>query len=216
MSDRRVELTPTLLLNAYAAGVFPMADGADDPNLYWVDPSNRGVLPIDGLHVPRSLAKRLRRGEFAITVDRAFNDVLEGCAARSETWINGKIRELYGALHEFGYGHSVEVWVEDELVGGLYGVALGGAFFGESMFSRRTDASKVALVHLTARLRVGGFVLLDTQFVTEHLRHFGAVEISRAEYHRQLENALELDADFLRLDPETSPQEVLQLSTQKS
>lgn len=216
MSDRSLELTPTLLLNAYAAGVFPMADSADDPEIFWVDPALRGVLPLDSLHVPKSLQKRLRRADFDVTVNRAFDQVLKGCANRDETWINERIRELYVSLHEFGYGHSVEVWIDGELAGGLYGVALGGAYFGESMFSRRPDASKIALVHLVARLRVGGFQLLDTQFVTDHLRRLGAREISRAAYHRRLSGALDADAEYLRLDPGLPPHEVLQLATQKS
>ena len=216
MSNRRLELSPTLLLNAYAAGVFPMADSADDPDIYWVDPAFRGVLPMDGFHVPRSLAKTIRRGAFSVTINRNFDGVLDGCADRSETWINNKIRELYGGLNDYGYCHSVEVWVEGELVGGLYGVTLGGAYFGESMFSYRPDASKIALVYLMARLKFGGFTLVDTQFVTEHLRRFGATEVSRSVYHTQLEQALEQNAEFLRLDPETPPQEVLQLSTQTS
>lgn len=216
MSDRGLEISPTLLLNAYAAGVFPMSDSADDPEIYWVDPAIRGVLPMDELHVPKSLRKRMQRGDFEVTVNRAFAQVLDGCADRPETWINDKIRQLYMALHDYGYCHSVEVWMEGALAGGLYGVTLHGAYFGESMFSSRPDASKVALVYLVARLRAGGFTLLDTQFVTDHLRRFGAREISRAAYHRQLENALELNAEFLRLDPEASPQEVLQLSTQTS
>lgn len=216
MSDRGLEISPTLLLNAYAAGVFPMADHADADAIYWVDPAYRGVLPLDGFHVPRSLAKRIRRGDYEVAIDRAFDAVLDGCGDRAETWINEQIRELYRALHEFGYCHSVEVRMEGELAGGLYGVALGGAFFGESMFSRRADASKIALVHLVARLRVGGFTLLDTQFVTDHLRGFGACEISRSSYHRQLDQAIDRDAEFLRLDPETPPQEILQLTSQMS
>ncbi len=216
MSRRRIELSPTLLLNAYAAGVFPMADSAADPDVYWVDPAFRGVLPFDAFHVPKSLAKRLRRGDFEVTVDRAFEAVLDGCADRQETWINGKIRELYGALHEYGYCHSLEVWMDGRLAGGLYGVALGAAYFGESMFSRAPDASKIALVYLMARLKAGRFRLLDTQFVTEHLRRFGATEIPRSAYQRQLADAIERDAEFLSLDPELPVQSVLQLSTQTS
>ncbi len=216
MSERSVELNTSLLLNAYAVGVFPMANGVDDPEIYWVDPAIRGVLPLDGFHVPRSLAKRMRRGGYEVTVDRAFDAVLDGCADREETWINAKIRGLYLELHEFGYGHSVEVWMNGALSGGLYGVSLGAAFFGESMFSRQPDASKIALAHLVARLRAGGFTLLDTQFVTAHLRKFGAVEITRREYHRQLDDALARDAEFLALHPDADVQEILQLSTQTS
>lgn len=216
MSDRGIELTPTLLLNAYAAGVFPMADAADDAEIYWVDPTLRGVLPLDDFHVPKSLAKRMRRDDYAVTIDRDFGGVLDGCADRPETWINAEIRALYLSLHEFGYGHSIEVWIDGRLAGGLYGVALGGAYFGESMFSRAPDASKIALVHLVARLKVGGFTLLDTQFVTEHLRRFGAREIPRTAYHRQLAAAIEVEAEYLRLDPDLPTQDVVQLSTQKS
>lgn len=216
MSDRGVELTPSLLLNAYAAGVFPMADSADDPDIYWVDPTFRGVLPFDAFHIPKSLMKRLKRNDAQVTVDRVFDQVMDGCAARSETWINETIRGLYSELHHFGYCHSVEVWMDDELAGGLYGVALGGVFFGESMFSRRTDASKIALVALVARLRVGGFSLLDTQFVTNHLRRFGATEIPRSEYLRRLAVGLEETADWLRLAPDLTLYEMAQLSTQTS
>lgn len=216
MSNRRLELSPTMLLNAYAAGVFPMADSADDPEIYLVDPAFRGVIPFESFHVSRSLAKTIRRRAFEVTVNRCFEDVLDGCAAREETWINAKIRALYTSLHEFGYAHSVEVWMEGELAGGLYGVTLGGAYFGESMFSARRDGSKIALVYLMARLRAGGYTLVDTQFVTEHLRGFGAVEITRSAYHRRLAAALDRDADFLTLDPETPAHEVLQLTTQKS
>ncbi len=216
MSDRGVELTPSLLLNAYAAGVFPMADSADDPSVYWVDPTYRGVLPFEKFHVPKSLLKRLRKDDVTVTVDRVFEQVLDGCADRSETWINDTIRALYTQLHNFGYCHSVEIWMDDELAGGLYGVALGGVFFGESMFSNRPDASKIALVALMARLRVGGFTLLDTQFVTEHLRRFGAAEIPRSDYLRQLAHGLDQTADWLRLQPEVTLHEMAQLSTQTS
>jgi leucyl/phenylalanyl-tRNA--protein transferase len=201
------ELTPDLLLRAYTIGLFPMAETAEDPELFWVDPERRGVIPLDTFHVPRSLRKAVRRGTFEIAVDRAFFGVLDGCAEitdkRRATWINSEIVRLYGDLHRRGFAHSVECWREGRLVGGLYGVALGGAFFGESMFSRETDASKVALVHLVVRLIRGGFTLLDTQFVTPHLAKFGAVEISRAAYRRQLSRALEVSARFPReLDAE--------------
>lgn len=216
MSDRRVELTPGLLLNAYAEGVFPMAQSADDPEIFWFDPALRGVLPLEKFHIPRSLAKRVRRPDYRVSVDRAFNAVLDGCAAREETWINDEIRRLYNALFEIGFCHSVEVWMEGELAGGLYGVSLGGAFFGESMFSARTDGSKLALVHLMARLRYGGYMLVDTQFVTDHLRRFGAREIPRSAYHQALNRAIGLEADFLKMPADLPPQEVLQLSTQTS
>jgi len=196
------ELTPDLLLRAYTIGLFPMAETADDPELFWVDPERRGILPLDAFHVPRSLRKVIRRGVFEVHVDRDFRGVLEGCAEltpkRRATWINSEIVRLYSELHRRGFAHSVECWQNGQLVGGLYGVALGGAFFGESMFSRRTDASKVALVHLVVRLLRGGFTLLDTQFVTPHLARFGAIEISRANYRRQLARALEIQARFYR------------------
>ena len=196
------ELTPDLLLRAYTIGLFPMAETAEDPELFWVDPERRGVIPLDDFHVPRSLRKTVRRGVFDIHVDRDFLGVLDGCAEitpkRRATWINSEIVRLYSELHRRGFAHSVECWQDGQLVGGLYGVALGGAFFGESMFSRRTDASKVALVHLVVRLLRGGFTLLDTQFVTPHLARFGAIEISRANYRRQLARALEIQARFYR------------------
>ena len=195
-----IELTPELLLRAYASGLFPMADSAEDPELYWVDPDPRGVLPLERFHLPRRLGRTVRRGAFEIRVDTDFAAVMRACAeptqARPQTWINDAILRLYGELHAKGFAHSVETWIEGELVGGLYGVTLGGAFFGESMFTRVTDASKLALAHLVARLRLGGFQLLDTQFLTEHLARFGAIEISRAAYRRRLEKALAAPAYF--------------------
>lgn len=183
-----------LLLKAYASGVFPMADSADDPEVFWVRPETRGVIPLDGFHVPKSLAKVVRQGRFEIAFDRDFAAVIEGCAesrdVRRTTWINGPIREAYGRLFEIGHAHTVEARREGRLVGGLYGVSLGRAFFGESMFSRETDASKVCLVHLIERLRERGFVLLDTQFTTEHLKRFGAIDVPRRKYDRMLEDAL--------------------------
>ena len=194
------ELTPDLLLRAYTIGLFQMAETAEDPELFWVDPERRGVIPLDTFHVPRSLRKVVRREVFEISIDRDFFGVLDGCAeitdSRRATWINSEIVRLYGDLHRRGFAHSVECWREGRLVGGLYGVALGGAYFGESMFSRETDASKAALVHLVVRLIRGGFTLLDTQFVTPHLAKFGAVEISRAAFRRQLARALEISAQF--------------------
>jgi leucyl/phenylalanyl-tRNA--protein transferase len=193
-------LTADLLLNAYAVGIFPMAEHRDDPELFWVDPDQRGVLPLDAFHTSRSLRRVVRRGVFDVRVDSDFGAVVRACAEptpnRPESWINTEIERLYGELHQRGHGHSVECWREDKLVGGLYGVSLGGAFFGESMFSREENASKVALVHLIARLNVGGFRLLDTQFVTEHLQRFGATEIPRQEYRRLLGEALKLPAQF--------------------
>jgi leucyl/phenylalanyl-tRNA---protein transferase len=197
-----IRLSPDILLKAYAAGVFPMAETADDPELFWVDPTRRGIIPLDSFHVPRRLRRTLRQGGFAVRVDSAFAAVMQGCAEASDkrpnTWINDEIMRLYTALFARGAAHSVECWHEDELVGGLYGVTLGAAFFGESMFSRITDASKVALVHLVLRLRLGGYRLLDTQFLTPHLAQFGAVEISRARYHRLLAEALRYRAVFPR------------------
>jgi leucyl/phenylalanyl-tRNA--protein transferase len=185
------ELTPEILLRAYAMGIFPMSDGRDDPEIHWIDPRRRGILPLDGFHISRSLAKRLRSGQFRVTIDTVFEAVVEACAEREETWISQRIQRLYVELHGLGFAHSVEVWEGDALVGGVYGVTLGTAFFGESMFSRTTDASKVALAYAVHRLRAGGFRLFDTQFLTPHLASLGGVELPRAEYHRQLAAALE-------------------------
>jgi leucyl/phenylalanyl-tRNA--protein transferase len=200
-----IRLTPDILLEAYAAGIFPMAESADDPELFWVDPTRRGVLPLDAFHIPRRLKRVLRRGGFAVRVDTAFGAVMQGCAEASETrpstWINAEIIRLYSALFERGAAHSVECWHQGALAGGLYGISLGAAFFGESMFSRVTDASKIALVELVARLRRGGFRLLDTQFLTPHLARFGGVEIPRAHYHRLLAEALRYPAVFPRDPP---------------
>ncbi len=197
-------LTSDLLLRAYALGIFPMARSQADPRLYWIDPDQRGILPLETFHVPRSLKKCLRRGDFRVSVDTAFSEVMAGCAehtsGRPDTWINNEIVRLFLELHHLGLAHSVEVWQDGSLVGGLYGLALGAVFFGESMFSRRTDASKVALVHLVARLRHGGYALLDTQFVTEHLARFGAVEIPRQRYLKLLGGAIETPAFFPRED----------------
>lgn len=193
---------PSELLDCYARGVFPMADARDDDRVFLIDPEKRGVIPLDGFHVSRRLGRTLRRDPFEIRMDTAFSRVVFECASpgpgRTETWINGVIEDLYAHLFDMGHAHSVECWRGEELVGGLYGVSLAGAFFGESMFSRRTDASKVALAHLVARLRVDGFTLLDAQFMTDHLATFGAVEIPRAEYHRRLARALERKAVFQR------------------
>jgi len=198
-----VELTPEVLLKAYACGIFPMAESAEDPALYWIEPERRGLLPLERFHVPARLARTVRADRFTVTCNRDFDAVIDGCAeprpGRTRTWINARIRKLYRALHELGHCHSVEAYQGDELVGGLYGVSLGGAFFGESMFHRARDASKVALVHLVARLKAGGFRLLDTQFVTDHLKMFGAVAVSRRQYHKLLEAALVLKGDFTTL-----------------
>ena len=209
-------ISPALLLQAYASGVFPMAMTADSTELFWVDPQRRGILPLDRLHVSRRLARSFLRDGFEIRIDHDFAAVIAACAERPETWINGQIAGLYLDLHRLGHAHSVEIWRDGALAGGLYGVALGAAFFGESMFSRRRDASKLALVALVARLRAGGFRLLDTQFVTDHLASLGAVEISRAAYHRRLEDAIDRPARFLALAASASRQELLQLTTQTS
>ena len=183
-------LDPDLLLRAYAIGVFPMSDSRDAGDVYWVEPRRRAILPLESFHLSRSLRKRLRSGEFEVTHDRAFAEVVRRCAARDDTWINGPIEQSYILLHSSGHAHSVEVWRGDELVGGLYGVRLGAAFFGESMFSVVTDASKIALAWLVARLLVGGFQLLDCQFMTEHLRSLGAIEIDQKDYLALLASAL--------------------------
>jgi len=194
------EITPEVLLRAYACGIFPMAESADDPSLFWVEPEQRGIFPLDGLHISTRLARTVRSDRYHITVNTAFERIISECAApqsgREDTWINHRIRKLYSALHEIGHCHSIEAWDGDDLAGGLYGVSLGGAFFGESMFHRSRDASKVALVHLAARLIAGGFSLLDTQFVTEHLRSLGAVEVSRRKYRALLDRAIQMPGDF--------------------
>lgn len=195
-----IEVTPELLLRAYAAGIFPMAEGRDAATVYWIDPERRGIMPLEAFHVPRRLRRTIRGKPFEIRCDSDFEAVIRGCADpgpdRNDTWINDEIVRLYAGLYEMGNCHTVECWHEGELVGGLYGVALGGAFFGESMFSRMRDASKVALVHLAARLVAGGFRLLDAQFVTEHLSTFGAIEVPRSHYRQLLTNAVATDAVF--------------------
>lgn len=209
------EVTPELLLRAYACGIFPMSESADDPGLFWVEPEMRGVIPLDGFCVSSRLARTVRSDKFSVTIDRAFKRVMSECAApkpdREDTWINKRIRDLYGELHEMGHAHSVEVWQGDDLVGGLYGVSLGRAFFGESMFHHARDASKVALVHLVARLIAGGYGLLDTQYVTEHLLSFGAVEVPRDRYRVLLDAALDDVADFETLPAMTSGEDALKI-----
>lgn len=199
-------LTPELLIRAYAGGVFPMAESADANDLLWFDPPFRGVLPLDGFHVPRRLRKTLRHFPFDVRVDSDFRATMVHCAEpapdRPQTWINADIMEAYCQLHAMGKAHSVECWQDGQMVGGLYGVSLGGAFFGESMFSRATDASKIALVHLVARLKAGGYLLLDTQFLTEHLSQFGATEIPRHRYRALLSKAVHAQADFYGLEDE--------------
>lgn len=215
-----LRVTPDLLLRAYAVGVFPMAESRHDKELYWIDPKQRGVLPLDRFHVPHSVRKTARRGKFEIRVDTAFRQVIEGCAElglrRPDSWINDEILRLYTALHDTGHAHSVEAWRNDRLVGGLYGVAIGAAFFGESMFSRETDASKIALLHLVARLKRAGFELLDTQFVTKHLARFGVIEIPRQRYQELLQRAISRTADFYCEVPESALEELMQSSTQIS
>lgn len=210
-----MSLTPDLLLHAYSVGVFPMAEHRDDDEIFWVDPKRRGVFPIDDFRISRSLAKKIRKGSFEVTVNQAFAEVVKACADREETWINAEIFARYQDLHAMGHAHSVEVWQNGNLVGGVYGVSLGGAFFGESMFSHQRDASKVALAYLMDRLKQAGFGLCDTQFLTPHLASLGAVEISRAAYKAQLQTALKRDADFSSPTP-PSPQLLLQRMTQTS
>lgn len=214
------DIDADVLLRAYSYGVFPMAESRDDPELYWIDPEKRGILPLDAFHIPKRLRRRVRAGTFDVRIDTAFREVMLGCADagpdREGTWINDRIVALYCELHERGHAHSVEAWREGRLAGGLYGVSIGAAFFGESMFSRETDASKVALVHLVARLVAGGYRLLDTQFVTEHLQQFGAIEISRDAYRARLFEATAEQADFYSLTEGAPPLEFLQSVTHKS
>jgi leucyl/phenylalanyl-tRNA--protein transferase len=215
MRDDPTHLTPDLLLSAYASGIFPMSEGRDDPEIFWVDPRLRGIIPMGGFHLSRSLSRKIGQEPFRISFDTDFAGVVDGCAERPETWINGPIRALYLELHARGLAHSVEVWDGKALVGGVYGVALAGAFFGESMFSRRTDASKIALAYLMTRLRAAGFVLFDTQFLTDHLRSLGGIEISRTEYRLRLSDALLVKADLIAT-PEPGAQEVRPLNIQTS
>lgn len=211
------EISPDLLLHAYAAGVFPMAEARDDPELFWVDPRRRGVIPLDGFHAGRSLRRALLRMDYAVTLNRDFTGVVDGCAERDETWISARIRMLYLALHDMGRAHSLELWdAQNRLIGGVYGVTLGRAFFGESMFSRRRDASKIALAWIVDHLNTCGFALFDTQFLTPHLATLGGVEIPRAEYRARLAEALEGDADFTAHPLPGTAQDVLQRITQTS
>ncbi|WP_024276278.1 MULTISPECIES: leucyl/phenylalanyl-tRNA--protein transferase [unclassified Hyphomicrobium] len=210
--DPMFEITPQVLLKAYSCGIFPMAESADDPALYWIEPQQRGVLPLNGLHIPKRLMRTVRTTPFTVKVDNDYDGVIDGCAApragRMSTWINGRIRSLYRELFDLGACHTVEVWNGNKMVGGLYGVALKSAFFGESMFSTERDASKIALVHLAARLIKGGFTLLDTQFVTDHLRQFGTIELDRMTFQRELEKALGKEANFFSLPRDASGPEV--------
>ena len=215
-----MKITPDIVLQAYTSGVFPMSDGRDENEIFWVDPEHRGILPLNNFHLPRRLHRIVRSDRFQISTDTAFEEVIEACAepasGRWTTWINHEIQEQFLELHERGFAHSLETWSNNELVGGLYGIGLGGAFFGESMFSRENNASKVALVHLVGRLKLGGFKLLDTQFVTTHLHQFGVVEISREAYHSRLAAALSIAGDFNRSGPSLSTTAVLQSITQTS
>jgi leucyl/phenylalanyl-tRNA--protein transferase len=213
-------LSAETILAAYRIGVFPMADSAEDTDLYWVEPENRGIFPLDEFHVPKRLARKIRRMPFKVTVDTAFRQVMRECAApresQSDTWINDIILKRYGELHDMGYAHSVECWDGDELAGGLYGIAFESVFCGESMFTRVTDASKIALVYLVARLIRGGYTLLDAQFINPHLATFGAREISRAEYHSRLKIALKQEGNFYSLGEGVTGSEILQSITQTS
>lgn len=210
-----MNLTPDLLLRAYAIGIFPMAEHRLDTEIFWVDPKRRGILPLDGFHISRSLARRIRTSPYQITINRDFSGVVQGCADRVETWISAEISAHYHALHRDGHAHSIEIWDGPDLVGGVYGVVLGAAFFGESMFSRRTDASKMALAYLVDRLNLGGFTLFDTQFLTPHLESLGGQEISRAEYRRRLEPAVDKPANF-SASKTGSAQEIIHRNTQTS
>ena len=209
-------LPPELLLRAYAGGVFPMAEHRDDPEVFWVDPKRRGVLPLEGFHVSRSLARRMRRGGYAVTLNGDFEGVVDACANRPETWISAPIRDAYLALHACGHAHSLEIWEDGALVGGVYGVTLNAAFFGESMVSPRTDGSKRALAHLVDHLRRCGFTLFDTQFITDHLSRLGAIEISRAAYRARLATALGAEANITALPLDADPAQVVQRMTQTS
>jgi len=210
-------ITPDILLRAYAAGIFPMAESAEDNALYWVEPEERGIIPLDRLHISHSLKKRMRQKPFDIRIDHDFKGVIAACAQktpdRKSTWINSRIRTLYTALHERGHCHSVECWADGELVGGLYGVRLGQVFFGESMFSRRTDASKIALVHLVARLNAGGFKLLDTQFINPHLERMGAVTMARDDYLKVMTALITREADFFSFADDDDVEKVLKAAS---
>jgi len=214
------KVTPDILIEAYRQGIFPMAEARDADELFWVEPKFRGLIPLDEFHVSHSLARTIKKGTFRVSIDTAFEKVMRLCgsklAGREETWINDDIAALYSALHQRGIGHSIEVWNLGRLVGGLYGIALGAAFFGESKFHLERDASKVALAYTVARLKAGGFRLFDVQFLTPHLASFGAVEIPRLEYRKRLKQALETEADFYRLSPEAPPAEVMQSIAQTS
>lgn len=212
---QRQEITPELLLRAYTVGIFPMAEDRNDPEIFWVDPRKRGIMPLNGFHISRSLRRRIANGTYEVTLNVDFEGVLDGCAARPETWINGTIRSLYLDLHAMGRAHSIEVWKGNELIGGVYGVSIGTAFFGESMFSFATDASKVALAYLVDHLASSGYTVFDTQFLTDHLKTLGGQEISRDDYHTLLHDALDEEARFGEIalpDPQTLLQRMTQTS----
>ena len=209
-----IDLSAELLLSAYAAGIFPMGSDRDPDTLYWVDPPKRGVIPLDDLHISRSLRKRIKRGGFEVRIDYDFAGTMRDCADRSETWINDAIVDSYADLHRRGFAHSVETWANGERVGGLYGVSLGAGFFGESMFSKATDASKIALVWLVARLRVGGYRLLDTQFTTDHLESLGAIEIPRKIYKSELAAAIGIAGRFHEMSDDEPPESVIARATE--
>ncbi|MCF6214675.1 MAG: leucyl/phenylalanyl-tRNA--protein transferase [Emcibacter sp.] len=215
-------ITAELIIHAYTQGIFPMAENAASNDVYWVDPELRGIIPLDNFHLPRKLARKINQKPFDIRVDTSFLKVIEGCAAsaqtkgRQETWINDQIISLYTQLFDKGYVHTIECWQDNQLVGGLYGISIGGAFCGESMFHTVTDASKVALAYLVARLKAGGYSLLDTQFITPHLSQFGAIEISRQDYKLRLKKALERKVDFYSLPMDSEPEIILQSLTQTS
>ena len=211
--DIMIAITPQVLLKAYSCGIFPMAESADDPALYWIEPQHRGILPLDRIHIPRRLARTIRSAPVDVRIDTDFEGVIAGCAGsrpgRRSTWINARIRRLYRELFDLGHCHTVEVWADGKLVGGLYGVALGSAFFGESMFSTERDVSKIALVHLAARLLAGRFKLLDTQFVTDHLKQFGTIEVDRGAFQNLLSEAMIGRGDFMAMPVTTSPEQIL-------
>jgi leucyl/phenylalanyl-tRNA---protein transferase len=209
-------LTAEQMLNGYGEGIFPMAESRDDDALHWVDPRRRGIFPLDGFHISGSLARRIRREPHEVRIDTRFSDVVHACADRAETWINDPLMVLYDRLHQMGHAHSVEVWEEEHLTGGVFGVTLGGAFFGESMFSRTTDASKIALAYLMDRLNRAGFTLFDAQFLTPHLKSLGAIEVSRGDYQDKLRHALKLSADFMSPGDPPGPYELMQRRTQMS
>lgn len=211
-----MKLTPDILLQAYRSGVFPMSEDRNDPDLFWVEPRNRGIIPMGGLHISRSLAKQLRRNAFTVTRDTAFAQIMQACADREQTWINGEIFDLFNALHHRGLAHSIEVWMDGDLAGGVYGLEIGGAFCAESMFSRQTGGSKIALVFLMDLLDRAGFTLFDTQFLTDHLASLGGIEISRDRYLGRLQDALQLTPNWQQTDLAASGQDVMQFRTQTS